>query len=137
MDEVCGDYHLVKSSETHRPHCLDTLAAHFVYGALDLSKIFLKYQTTNEPSILDISSSVSPQSRDYKVTLAGCKESSNNPYTFNSTSKVFLGAITDSAGGKTEYWSVETSVLFFIDGQPWTNTGPLGSLGHLEVYTSP
>ena len=108
-----------------------------MYGALDLSEITVKYQTTNEPSILTISSSVSSTSYDYAVMLAGCEETLNNPYTFNSTSGVYLGAITDSAGGKTEYWNLETHVLFFIDGQPWTNNDTIGSLGLLEVYTSP
>ncbi|KAF9646564.1 hypothetical protein BDM02DRAFT_2993722 [Thelephora ganbajun] len=115
----------------------DTTAAGFVYGALDLSEITLKYQITNEPHSLTISSSISSQTRDYKVTLAGCEETLNNPYTFDSTSQVYLGAITDSAGGRTEYWSLQTHVLFFIDGQPWTNNNTIGSLGLLEVYTCP
>jgi len=137
MVKVCDGYPMAKRLKTHGPACLDTTAGHFVYGAFDLSEITLKYQTTNEPSILNIGSSVSSQSRDYTVTFAGCQATSNNPYTFNSTSKVSLGAITDSAGGKTEYWSLETHALFFVNGQPWTNNEAVGSLGLLEVYTSP
>jgi len=137
MVKVCDDYPMAKSLKSHESACLVTTAGHFVYGALDLSEITLKYQTTNEPSILNIGSSVSSQSRDYMATFAGCQATSNNPYTFNSTSGVSLGAITDSAGGKTEYWSLDTHVLFFINGQPWTNNEAVGSLGLLEVYTSP
>jgi len=117
----------------------DVSAAQFVYGAPDLSEVTLKYQVTNEPSILGITSSVSGESHNYTVTLAGCNQTLNNPYTFNSTSLVNLGAITDSAGGKTEYWSVDTGVLFYINGQPWTNpttVAGLRSLGVLEVYAS-
>ena len=137
MAEVCDDYPMAKSPKAQASNYLDTTAGHFVYGALDLSEITLKYQTTNEPSILNIGSSVSSQSRDYTATFAGCQATSNHPYTFNSTSKVSLGAMTDSAGGKTEYWSLETHALFFVDGQPWTNNATVGSLGLLEVYTSP
>jgi len=137
MVKVRDGYPMTKPLKTHAAARPDTTAGHFVYGALDLSDIALKYQTTNEPSILSIGSSVSSQSRDYTVTFAGCQATSNNPYTFNSTSKVSLGAITDSAGGKTEYWSLETHALFFINGQPWTNNEAVGSLGLLEVYTSP
>jgi hypothetical protein len=134
--EVCDDYLLAKSLGTYRPICLDTTAAQFVYGALDLSEITLKYQTTNEPSILAIDSSISPQSHNYTVSIAGCQATLNKPYAFNSTSQVYLGAIPDSAGGKTEYWSLDTRVLFFINGQAWTND-VVGSLGLLEVYKSP
>jgi len=137
MVKVGSGYLMAKPLETHGPARLDTTAGHFVYGALDLSEITLKYQTTNEPSTLNIRSSISSQSRDYMVTFAGCQATSNHPYTLNSTSKVSLGAITDSAGGKTEYWSLETHALFFINGQPWTNNEAVGSLGLLEVYTSP
>lgn len=115
----------------------DTTAAQFVYGTLDLSAITLKYQVTNEPSILNISSSVSTDAHDYAVTFAGCNDTLDNPYTFNSTSGVYLGVVTDSAGGNTEYWSLTTNVLFYVDGEPWTNNATVGSLGILEVYTSP
>lgn len=125
------------SLETQTSVCLDTTAAQFVYGAVDLSEVTLKYQTTNEPSILKIGSSVSSESRNYHVTLAGCPKTSNHPYVFNTTSLFYLGAVKDSAGGTTEYWSLDTHVSFFIDGQPWTNNATIGSLGHLEVYTSP
>lgn len=108
-----------------------------MFGALDLSEITLKYQTTNEPSILKIDSSISSQSRNYVATFAGCPNTSNHPYVFNSTSLVYLGAIPDSAGGKTEYWSLDTHVSFYIGGQPWTNPPAVGSLGVMEVYTSP
>lgn len=126
---------MAESLETNAPVRPETTAGQFVYGALDLSEITLKYQTTNEPSILKIGSSVSSESRDYAAAFAGCQATLNNPYTFNSTSKVYLGAITDSAGGKTEYWTLDTHVLFYIGGQPWTNNDAIGSLGLLEVYT--
>ena len=108
-----------------------------MYATLDLSDIALKYQVTNQPSILDISSSISPKAHNYTITFSGCDETLNKPYTFNSTTLVYLGAIPDSAGGRTEYWSLDTHVLFFVDGQPWTNNATVGSLGLLEVYTSP
>jgi len=121
---------------THRPVRPETTAAQFVYGAVDLSEITLKYQVTNEPSILNISSIVTSTSHNYTVTFAGCNATENKPYTFNPASLVSLGAITDSAGGITEYWSVATQALFFLKGQAWTNA-QVGSLGVLEVYTSP
>lgn len=108
-----------------------------MFGALDLSEIVLKYETTNEPSILNIVPSATSQPYNYVASFAGCSDTSNQPYTFNSTSTVLLGAIPDSAGGKTEYWFIDTHVSFYIDGQQWTNNATVGSLGLLEVYTSP
>jgi len=95
------------------------------------------YQVTNEPSILEITSSISSTSHNYTATFAGCKDTLDHPFTFNSTSGVYLGAITDSAGGKTQYWDVTTQALFYVDGQPWSNDATVGSLGLLEIYASP
>ena len=61
----------------------------------------------------------------------------DTPYVFNSTSLVQMGTAVDSAGGKTEYWNLQTNALFIIDGKPWTNSATIGSLGVLELYTSP
>ena len=136
--KVCDDRNQVNSSETHRPAVyLVTTAAQFVYGSLDLSDIALKYQVTNEPSILDISSSVSVEAHNYTVTFSGCDETPNEPYAFNSTALVYLGEIPDSAGGETECWSLDTHASFFVAGQPWSNNATVGSAGLLEVYTSP
>ena len=123
--------------ETHLSTPLGTTAAQFVYGSLDLSKIVPVYQVTNEPSILDISSSVSSTSHNYTATFAGCNDTLGYPFTFNSTSGNYLGAITDSAGGKTQYWNLTTQASFYVDGQLWTNTAIIGSLGLLEIYARP
>ena len=136
MVTVCDDYHLANLLEAHSSACLVTTAAQFVYGTLDLTSIVPKYQITNDPSILQITPSVSSTTHNYILTLAGCEATLNNPYYFNTTSGNYLGAVANSAGGNTEYWDLTTEVLFYIDGQPWTNDATIGSLGLLEVYTS-
>lgn len=84
--KVCDDPNQVNSAlETHRPAAyLVTATAKFVYGSLDLSDIALKYQVTNEPSILDISSSVSTKAHNYTLAFSGCDETADEPYAFNS-----------------------------------------------------
>lgn len=108
-----------------------------MYGSLDLSTIVPKYQITNNPSLLTITSSLAPKVRNYTVTFAGCDNTLGHPFTFDSTSGVYLGSIPDSAGGKTQYWSLNTTALYYVDGQAFTNVPLIGSLGIVEVYKSP
>ena len=133
---VRDNYLFPNSLEAHRFACLVTTAAQFVYGTDDLSLIVPKYQITNDPTLLNISSSVSGDAHNYTLTFKGCNDTLDSPYTFNSTSDFYLGAVTDSAGGTIEYWDLSTSALFVVDGEPWTNA-EVGSLGLVEVYTSP
>jgi hypothetical protein len=108
-----------------------------VYGSLDLTNIAQKYQITNDATVLQITPSLSAAARNYSLTLTGCENTLNHPFTFNSSSSWSLGTITDSAGGKTEYWDLTTQAEMWVDGVQWTNDALIGSLGLLEVYESP
>jgi hypothetical protein len=90
----------------------------------------LTYHVTNDDSLLDIS----PNGLNTTLTFQGCATSQNNPYVLTAYPLAHRGALVDSAGGVTEYYSTLTQVSV------WTGNGLYvdnNSLGLIEVYTAP
>lgn len=105
-------------------------AAQFVVGGATELDFPIKYQVSNDPSIMNLSTTM----RNTTITFPGCDATQNNGYKLAPYPIAYRGAFIDSAGGKTEYYSTHT------DASIWTDVGLYvgnDSQGLLEIYTSP